>query len=226
MSKVSDKTWQRVRTGVMSAALLKPVVDQFLQSRKSRRAIARIVDQMPLSDEQSEQIERIATLISDRVIELTSQAQKTLRKTDRRVWWGVGLGLGFAAAGAATFALVRRRMTQVEVEVDETIILPDTNATNGYRSPIDQLKNAVGRVTQRSNADNTRTAPATSANTLTATAPGEDSLANAPFVGNARTMVYHPSDSPHLPSEDNRVYFRSEQEAIAAGYRPAIGEGE
>ena len=63
---------------------------------------------------------------------------------------------------------------------------------------------------------------AQTANTLAATALGE----NAPFVGNARTMVYHPSDSAHLPSEDNRVYFRSEQEAEDAGYRPAVGEGE
>lgn len=229
MPQVSDKTWQRVRTGVMSAALLKPVIDQFLQTRKSRSAIGKIVDQMPLSSEQSEQIEKLATLISDRVIELTSQAQTTIRKTDKRVWWATGLALGFATAGAVTFAVVRRRMTQVEIEVDETIILPDDSTTgtnNGYRSPIDQLKNAVGRLSQRQNPDNAHTETAQSGNTLAATALEDSPLANAPFVGNARTMVYHPSDSVHLPAEDNRVYFRTQQEAENAGYRPAVGEGE
>jgi hypothetical protein len=228
MSRTSEKTWQRVRTSMMSAALLKPVVDQFIQSRKSKTALAKIVDQMPLTAEQSELIEKIARQISDRVIELTSQAQTTIRKTNKRVWWGAGLGLGFAVAGAVTFAIVRRRMTQVEVEIEETFIVPDGTTTNnnGYRSPIDQLKNAVGRLSQRQNPDNTRTAPAQSANSLAATALEDNPLANAPFVGNARTMVYHLSDSMHLPSEDNRVYFRSQQEAEDAGYHPAVGEGE
>ncbi len=42
----------------------------------------------------------------------------------------------------------------------------------------------------------------------------------APFVGNVHTMVYHDaSDTDHLPEEENRIYFASEDEAIAAGFR-------
>ena len=41
----------------------------------------------------------------------------------------------------------------------------------------------------------------------------------APFIGNIRTMIYHEADAPNLPAEDNRVYFVSEDEAHAAGYR-------
>jgi hypothetical protein len=39
------------------------------------------------------------------------------------------------------------------------------------------------------------------------------------IIGNKNTKVYHlPGDKGSLPSEKNRVYFRTEREAIAAGY--------
>jgi hypothetical protein len=224
--KLSETTWQRVRSGVVSAALLKPVVDQFFKGRKTKKSVAKFVAQMPLSEDQLEQIDRMAKLISARMVEMTEQAQKTLRKTDRRVWWVGGIALGFVTAGAITFSLVRRRMAQVEeIEEAELIILPDASANNGFRSPIDQLKNAVSRLGQRQPQDNTQ-AQTTTANTLTGTALQDNPADQAPFVGNAHTMVYHPADSAHLPAEENRVYFRSQAEAEAAGYRPAVGEGQ
>lgn len=44
-------------------------------------------------------------------------------------------------------------------------------------------------------------------------------LEDAPFIGNIRTMIYHEADDDNLPSEENRIYFMSEEEARAAGYR-------
>lgn len=228
MAKTSEQTWQRVRTGIMSAALLKPIIEQVLQSRKPKSPLARLADQvpMPLSDDQLEQIENIARLISDRALELTEQSQKTLRKADKRVWWASGLAVGFAAAGAVTFFVVRRRM-QAQQATDEGELIAivedvEISESNGYRSPIDQLKSAVSRVTQRQNPGTAsqQTAPAANA----ATAVQENPSATAPFVGNAHTMVYHPSDSPNLPAENNRVYFKSREEAEKAGYRPAENE--
>jgi len=42
----------------------------------------------------------------------------------------------------------------------------------------------------------------------------------ATFVGNIHTMIFHDAtDRTHLPAEENRVYFASEDEAREAGYR-------
>lgn len=43
----------------------------------------------------------------------------------------------------------------------------------------------------------------------------------AEFIGNRRSHVYHPADSRNLPAPQNRVYFNSEEEAQAAGFRRA-----
>src|SRR5579884_2041845 len=59
-------------------------------------------------------------------------------------------------------------------------------------------------------------APETAAPTLPA-----GSEANAPYIGNRRSHVYHSAEAPDLPAPRNRVYFSSRQEAEAAGYRPA-----
>lgn len=45
------------------------------------------------------------------------------------------------------------------------------------------------------------------------------------FIGNKKTRVFHAAGAGNLPGEDNRVYFESEDEAVAAGFRPAEREG-
>jgi methylphosphotriester-DNA--protein-cysteine methyltransferase len=45
------------------------------------------------------------------------------------------------------------------------------------------------------------------------------------FIGNKKTRVFHAADAGNLPGEDNRVYFETEEEAVAAGFRPAEREG-
>lgn len=39
------------------------------------------------------------------------------------------------------------------------------------------------------------------------------------FVGNQNSQVFHDADCSGLPSEGNRVYFGSREEAVAAGYK-------
>jgi hypothetical protein len=46
------------------------------------------------------------------------------------------------------------------------------------------------------------------------------------IVGNKRTHVYHlPGDTGNMPAPQNRVYFRSEAEAMAAHYHAAKKRG-
>ena len=51
--------------------------------------------------------------------------------------------------------------------------------------------------------------------------PVVDGAASGQIIGNKRTHVYHLAGDGRLPSERNRVYFPSEEAAIAAGYRRA-----
>ncbi len=41
----------------------------------------------------------------------------------------------------------------------------------------------------------------------------------ARYVGNMHTKVYHEASDSNLPSEENRAYFSSAEEAEAQGYR-------
>ena len=44
------------------------------------------------------------------------------------------------------------------------------------------------------------------------------------IIGNKNTKVYHlAGDKGNMPAEKNRVYFRTEREATAAGYHLAGG---
>jgi hypothetical protein len=46
------------------------------------------------------------------------------------------------------------------------------------------------------------------------------------FIGDTHTMLYRAAgtDPVNLPAEERRIYFASEDEAQAAGYRPNHGE--
>jgi len=53
-------------------------------------------------------------------------------------------------------------------------------------------------------------------------AMGHKALPMGRIIGNKTSHVYHlPGDKGTLPAEKNRVYFRTEKDARAAGYRPA-----
>jgi predicted PurR-regulated permease PerM len=172
----------------------------------------RLEDQLPLTQAQ---IERLAKVISDRVIDVSTQAQQTLmktaRKADRRVWWLAGITVGFGVAAATTFTILRRRARMEEV-MEESFTLSQDHA-NGQTPAEERLQNAVTRAIHRENGPDAVT---------TATVTGVP--AGVHFVGNVRTMIFHDASSEHLPAEEHRIYFRSEEDARAAGYRPALGE--
>ncbi|MBA3823049.1 MAG: hypothetical protein H0X24_03970 [Ktedonobacterales bacterium] len=49
-------------------------------------------------------------------------------------------------------------------------------------------------------------------------APAPAGAESSAVVGNRHTLVFHARDSQALPAEENRHYFTSEAEALAAGY--------
>lgn len=50
------------------------------------------------------------------------------------------------------------------------------------------------------------------------------SMMSGNIIGNKKTHVFHlPGDKGQLPAPQNRVYFRTESQAMAAGYREAGG---
>jgi hypothetical protein len=55
--------------------------------------------------------------------------------------------------------------------------------------------------------------------------PGASERTSSGFIGHKNTRIFHPVTSANLPSEENRVYFKSEDEAIASGFRRAEREG-
>lgn len=231
---------QWLRAGAMSAAVIKPVVDQMMSKRTSAKAVAsqasdlrtRLEDQLPLTQQQ---IEKLAKSISDRMADLSDQAQfaakRVIRRADNvdgRIWWATGITLGFAAAGVTAFVVTRRRMA-AQSQAEDLVALPQPTE-NGHLSPTDRLRSAVSRITQRpaTPPSDTAASPMTAA---TAVAENDriiglgTALANeAQFVGNIKTLIFHRKDSDHLPAEENRIYFRNEQEAEGAGYRAATGE--
>ncbi len=58
-------------------------------------------------------------------------------------------------------------------------------------------------------------------NTLSAVNSQTATPENAAFIGNTHTHVYHSATDYNLPSEENRAYFATAEDAEAAGYRPA-----
>ncbi|MBV9849712.1 MAG: hypothetical protein JO250_08590 [Armatimonadetes bacterium] len=72
------------------------------------------------------------------------------------------------------------------------------------------------------------TSPGMQPGTRPGLTPGTTRPGGTPFlggiIGNKKTHVYHmPGDRGALPSAANRVYFRTEAQAIAAGYHRAGG---
>ena len=65
-----------------------------------------------------------------------------------------------------------------------------------------------------------KTVTITTGKTTTAPVNPTEKTDAAEYIGNVSTKVFHSADCASLPKEENRVYFDSYQDAVAAGYRP------
>jgi hypothetical protein len=210
-----------IGAGVLSASLLKSITDRVTEMRATKPKInipeqaqawrTRIEGQIPVAQQQ---IGHLSQTVGERLSEIPVRVQRVApTRWSRRAWWGAGIGFGFAIVGTLTFILVRHRM-QRESE-QELVQLPATS--NGHRPTKGNLRSVVNNLIRREQPIATEGA---SANQLSGQAVAT-AVEQASYVGNVRTMVYHPADSDHLPAEENRIYFRSVEEAEEAGYHRA-----
>lgn len=105
---------------------------------------------------------------------------------------------------------------------------PDPAASTAATAPVTSAADLRGVVTDTISHEDTTTTPvaAAMATAVAEAAPPATAPAVAPttltrVIGNTHKMVYHLENDAHLPIEENRAYFASEQEAIDAGYRKA-----
>lgn len=141
--------------------------------------------------------------------ELAKRGQRLLepaRKRDRAFWTFVGFGVGLVAAGAITYQLLRR-MSQQEMEQNEHIELPQSDAWDGSRDkPAGEIRYI----------DHAGASVATLEIVDVKTA---ENTADAKIVGVISTKQYYPAGTD-LESED-LVYFATEEEARSQGFRAA-----
>lgn len=140
--------------------------------------------------------------------------ERRQRRRQTTLLWMAGVGVGLVAAGVTAYVLARRRMATAVIEEEEPMVeLPSernlaaatagkgTATRNSYAPGADQAE--VGVPVQ-----------------TFATASGTTPVSQARYIGNIHTMVFHKADdTAHLPAEENRIYFLSEDEARQAGYR-------
>ncbi|HKD75809.1 MAG TPA: hypothetical protein VKB76_09950, partial [Ktedonobacterales bacterium] len=200
-----------------------------VREQKPAEMIARIEEYLPLSQGQ---IDRLAHAISERVADVTEQMQGVAgrftgrapkKQANYRAWWIAGIGLGFITAGAAAYFFTRRRMSQQTAQ--ELVALP-ASGNNGQGASQHRLRAVVSNIMHRESSRVRVAGEEVTGASRTATLTSHEigDITQAQFVGNVRTMVYHPLESEHLPSEENRIYFRSEEDAEMSGYHKAEGE--
>jgi hypothetical protein len=159
--------------------------------------------------------------------------------------WLIGAGVGLAVAGVATYLLVRRR---VSARAEEPYLDLPADVGNGARHSGMAAAKTYPAATPSAAGEQPRddartrqeaqTQPVEESSIVEPTAWDGSGVAaeavvpaEAPFVGDIHTMIYHGASAENLPVEQNRIYFASEEEARAAGYQrdkseiPA-GEGQ
>lgn len=223
---------QWVQLGVFSASVLTPLLSRWneLRSAERARALREQAEErlkgarglLPWSrHEAQQQIEEIVRQVTEQVGD---------RQRSRRVstLWLVGAGVGLVAAGVTTYVLVRR---QLDWEANGPLVVLPVPSSNGHGRT--SLADIIEGARRPRGAQPTTAAPAADtavaalaaqaaggvADAADAVPVGMDEAAEAKFIGNIRTMVFHEADAENLPAEENRVYFANEEEARAAGYR-------
>lgn len=131
------------------------------------------------------------------------------RKPQRNFWALVGFGVGMLVAGAITYWFVRRQMAGQELEEDQPIELPAVDAWNGMQSQ----GRPAGQIRQL---DQDETAVVTLEVVEVASSERPE---DAVFAGVVSTQYYYPVDI--APRSEDLVYFTSEEEARARGFKAA-----
>lgn len=233
------------RVGLASATIATPLISRWNDLRGGER-VRDFADEaeerlrglgtwVPWSPRKRLQREAVAMVreVSDRA---TGQRPRT-----SSVIWLMGVGVGLVAAGTGAYLLVRRRLDEA-AEQPVIAVLATPHSDNGHSTDGSNQQRAtntsttgqttgptthVADVESPVSAGDVATAPGvrvaappdTETESATETEIAEETIRQAQFIGNIRTMVYHEADAEGLPAEENRIYFASEDEARDAGFR-------
>lgn len=219
------------RVGVMSAAAVAPLIARWNDLQKDKRAAelreqaqARLGDVRSRLRSGANDVLRQAAPLAERMPFVQVVPAKSRRRANRNLWLA-GVAVGLVAAGVTAYVVARRRIAVPEEE-EPMVELPLTSANGAWPTtrpagegsfaeqvPMSSMQDtaaqneAIGEPDSMDEIDNSEDAGA------------------ARFVGNIHTMVYHDAgDEAHLPSEENRIYFATEEKAREAGFHRANSE--
>lgn len=210
------------RLGLISTTMAAPLIARWNELRSARQ-LAELRQQ---ADAGLGTVRRLVVTIrpADGMRRAVSGApvprEQPLRRSDisTRLWL-MGVGVGLVAAGATAYVIARRRLAASATE--PLLALPrDGNAAPAGGPGQAQSSTAAsnGAATHATAGLSVPVADEESAAVEVEVPPTRPELAH--YVGNMHTMIYHDAtDEEHLPAEENRVYFASQDEARAAGFR-------
>ncbi len=223
---------QWIQLGVLSATIVTPLLSRWNELRAAERARL-------LREEAEDRLRGARALLPQSRREAQHRMDAIVRQATDKVasptrsrrlsstLWLTGAAVGLAVAGVTAYIIVRR---QIAINVNEPLVILPRPSRNGHDQQ-QAASNAAPRPTSAPAADHPVAALAEQASAAstpdadaTTTATEEASLgfagpAQAKFIGNVRTLVFHDADAKDLPAEENRVYFASAEEARLAGYR-------
>jgi hypothetical protein len=224
---------QWIQLGMLTASILTPLINRWNELRAMEQAQA-------IREDVEERVQRLraaplwnrrkAEKQVDEVLEEINSALPPPRQAEKSstIFWVVGVGVGIIAAGVGTYLVVKRRMATYREEplVPLPFRRPGTPIPSYFTpTPTESASEAAASMTPSMNGFTTHDVPDDVA--MTADVSFDASIPDiegAAVVGNIRTMAYHLPDDEHLPDEDNRVYFSSEEEAQQAGFHFSPGE--
>lgn len=203
----ASATGKWLRVGIVSTTVVAPLIARWNDLRAASRNVrlreeaeARLEEMRALvaNSRGAEALRQLAPQLAPTILGAGQRSKSRLERRSTRLWL-LGVGIGLAAAGTGAFIYARRRAAPAEnVLVELPIREAGANGarTNGMREPSGH------------------------AEMMAAPSRGVADAADALYVGNIHTMVYHEAaDVDHLPAEENRVYFLNADEAREAGYR-------
>lgn len=153
------------------------------------------------------------SLAVKRAEEMRRQRQRQRRRMS--MLWLAGVGVGLVAAGATAYFVARRRMASTMEDEDEPMVeLPaERNLAEAVVGRGSAMSNSYAAMDSQAEVS----VPLGAFNPASGTGTANPSQAR--YIGNIHTMVFHDaSDTGHLPAEENRIYFSSEDEARQAGF--------
>jgi hypothetical protein len=163
-----------------------------------------------LTEELVERGEEMTQDLAKRGRKLAKQSEKLLKpvkEQERAVWMVAGFGVGLVLAGAITYRLVRSRALRQALEEEEQAIeLPESESWTVATHPAGEIVHVDQNGTMVTTLE-------------TVTVANAERPENAAFVGVISTQSYYPVDTELEPTD--LVYFLSEEEARARGFRAA-----